>query len=88
MVPTIIQIFVTEQAAPISVTHTLPGFSASAMITPRKRLTLIAQITLPAVMTLALSGQITGAVVQVTPLLTHRLSALCSSPALLTDLDT
>lgn len=43
--------FVTEQATPICVTHTLPGFGAGAMITPRKRLALVAQITLPAIMT-------------------------------------
>lgn len=42
---------VTEQAAPIGVTHTLPGFHAGAMVTAWKCLTLITQITLPAIMT-------------------------------------
>lgn len=43
--------FVTEQAAPVGVTRTLPGFCAGAMVTAWKYLTLITQIALPAIIT-------------------------------------
>lgn len=43
--------FVTEQTAPVGVTHTLPGIHAGAMVTAWKRLTLVTQITLPAIIT-------------------------------------
>lgn len=42
--------FFAEQAAPVGVTHTLPGFLAGAMVTAWKCLTLVTQITLPAIM--------------------------------------
>lgn len=52
---TVVQIFVTQQSSPVNVAHTLPGLSAAAVHTPRKRHTLVTQRPLPTIVTLALS---------------------------------
>lgn len=78
---TVVQVFVTQQSSPVYVAHTLPGLSAAAMHTSRKRHTLVTQRPLPTIMALALSRHCTGAVGLMAPLPTHSFFALGSRPA-------
>lgn len=43
--------FITQQSSPVDVAHTLPRFSAAPIHTAWERHTLVAQLTLPAILT-------------------------------------
>lgn len=58
--PTCVQVFVTQLSSIVGVTETLPGLHTAAVNTTRMRDTLITVLPLPAVQTLALSGDFTG----------------------------
>lgn len=57
---TCVQVFVAELAAKVCVTEALPWFHAGSVHTARVRDALITVLALPAVQTLAISGQFTG----------------------------
>lgn len=53
MATAVVQIFIAEQASPVPVTVTLPGLVAGTMDTSRIQHTLVTELSLPAVATLA-----------------------------------
>lgn len=77
-----VQVFITELSSPVSVTQALPGLHTGPVHTARVRNTLITELPLPAVQTLAVSRHLTGPMLSTAALPTHRSVALWTGPAL------
>lgn len=79
---TSVQIFVTQLSTKVGVTETLPGLHTAAVNTAGMRDALITVLPLPAIQTLALSGNFTGSVFCTTALSADRSVAVRTGPAL------
>lgn len=79
---TVIQVFVTQQATPVGLTVTMPGFYAAAVHTAGIRDTLVAKPPLPAIAAPALTRHSATPMEQVTALSAHSILALLAHPAI------
>lgn len=82
MSSTVVQIFIAEQATPVSLTITIPWQPATPMVTAGVWNTLVTVVTLPSVMALALAGNSASTMQQVTSLLAYSLFTFFPHPAI------
>lgn len=80
--PARVQVFVTQLSSIVGITETLPGFHTAAMNTAWMRNTLITELTLPPIQTLALSRKFTGPMFCTATLSADSSAALWTRPAL------